>query len=395
MNIQTAAPDPSTSLPFEADEYARRLAAVRGRMEAAEIEVLLISIPQNYYYLTGYQSGISHSLMFLVLPVGGEAFWVARRTELSNVRAMAGSMWASEAYGVDDSQDFVEVLVGALEERGLGSAVLGIEHDAPNFSIGHFLRLSAALSKARLQDATGLVEQARVIKSPAELAYLRRAGEITARAIEDCFEAMAEGVTDTELGAVLTASAIRNGSDRMGCQPFLAFGARTALAHACWIGEPLRRGEIVNAEAACSVSRYHVPTFRVFSLGEPAAELRRMHDVSRKAMEAGLAGIRPGMSSDAADRLVRAVIDEAGYGEAFVVRAAYGIGTAFPPSWGESTVFNIKRGEHRLLEPGMTFHLVPALYADGLGCVCCSMPIEITASGAAPLTPIEPKLFVR
>lgn len=395
MHLQTNASKTPDSLPFNEAEYARRLAAVRDEMRAAGLDALLISIPQNYYYLTGYQSGISHSLMFLVLPVDGEAFWVARRTELSNVRAFADKMWAKTAYGVDDSEDFVDVLAGALQKGGMESAVLGVEQDSPTFSVGHYLRLQAALPNASLRDATGTVEKMRLVKSEAELSYLREAGEITARALLDCYEAMAEGVTDTELAAVLMASAIRNGSDRMGCQPFLAFGARTALAHAGWIGEPLRQGEIVNAEVACAVARYHVPTFRVFSLGKPDAELQRMHDASQKAMEAGFAGIKPGMTADAADRLVRAVIDDAGYGDAFVVRAAYGIGAAFPPSWGESTVINIKRGETRVLEPGMTFHLVPGLYADGLGCVCCSMPIEITETGVEPLTSIEPKLFVK
>ncbi|MEX0923722.1 MAG: Xaa-Pro peptidase family protein [Rhodovibrionaceae bacterium] len=395
MHLQTDATKTPAGLVFSDAEYARRLSAVRDEIRTAGLDALLISIPQNYYYLTGYQSGISHSLMFLVLPCEGEAFWVARRTELSNVRVFAEEMWAKTAYGVDDADDFVDVLVRALEEAGMASATLGIEQDSPTFSIGQYARLQSALPKARLRDATGTVEKVRVVKTKAELTYLREAGEITARALLDCFEAMAEGVTDTELGAVLTASAIRNGSDRMSCQPFLAFGARTALAHAGWIGEPLRLGEIVNAEVACAVARYHVPTFRVFSLGKPDAELQRMHDVSQKAMEAGLAGIEPGMTADAADRLVRAVIDGAGYGDAFVVRAAYGIGTAFPPSWGESTVINIKRGEMRVLVPGMTFHLVPALYADGLGCVCCSMPIEITETGVAPLTSIEPKLMVK
>ena len=395
MNLDSKDSKNQPALPFEAAEYEQRVAAAKKEIQAAKLDALLISVPQNHYYLTGYQSGISHSLMFLVLPASGDGFWVARRTELSNVRAYGDLLQTKTAYGVDDADDFVEVLAGALEDAGLASAALGIEQDSLSFSIAHYTRLQARLSAARLVDATGTVERLRVVKSAAELSYLRQAGEITAAALRDCYEAMTEGVTDTELGAVLTASAIRNGSDRMACQPFLAFGARTALAHAGWIGEPLRQGEIVNAEIACAVARYHVPTFRVFSLGKPDAELQRMYDVSRKAMEAGLAGIKPGMTADAADRLVRAVIDDAGYGDAFVVRAAYGIGTAFPPSWGESTVINIKRGENRALEAGMTFHLVPALYADGLGCVCSSMPIEITETGVAPLTPIEPKLFVR
>jgi len=383
-------------LPFSEVEYRARVAAVRRLMAERGVDTLLVCSPHNFYYLTGFQAGGSHSLTFLILPIEGEAVWVCRRTELSNVRALSASMWAKAHVGVADGEDAVDVLVSTLKERGLhgGSRRIGVEHEAMFFSIGQYLRLREQLGEAALCDGTGIVETMRIVKSEPELEYLRAAGKITASALQACHEAVREGVTDTELGAVLTETAIRLGSDRMGCQPFLSVGARTAMAHAFWKGDRVEKGEVINAEVACAVARYHVPTFRVMSLGEPSAEIRRMHTASERGLEAGLKGIKPGMSASDADAVVRAAINKTGYGDAFVVRAAYGIGLAFPPSWGESPVMNIRPGEMRLLKPGMTFHLVPALYVDGVGCVCCSMPIEVTETGVAGLTPIQPKLFV-
>ena len=93
--------------------------------------------------------------------------------------------------------------------------------------------------------------------------------------------------------------------------------------------------------------------------------------------------------------VLRTPIEWAGLGDLFVVRGAYSIGIAFAPSWGEgNTLAAIKPGSDDPLLPGMTFHLVPALYRDGVGCVCCSMPVAITDTGVAPLATIEPKLFI-
>ena len=177
--------------------------------------------------------------------------------------------------------------------------------------------------------------------------------------------------------------------------PFVTTGQRSYLAHSSWAGVPIGRGEIVDTEMAAVVARYNVPTFRVSVIGQPSDELRHFHDASQRGLEAGLANIVPGMTSGEADQVVRSAVGKAGYGDHFVVRAGYSIGLGFGPRWSENHVMSIRPRDPRVLEPGMCFHLVPALYKEGLGAVCCSMPIEITERGCKPLTSIEPKLFVR
>ena len=93
--------------------------------------------------------------------------------------------------------------------------------------------------------------------------------------------------------------------------------------------------------------------------------------------------------------MLRQSIAKAGLGDLFAVRGAYSIGIGFAPSWGEgNTLAAIKPGSDDPLLPGMTFHIVPALYREGVGCVCCSMPVIITETGVEPLAPIEAKLFI-
>ena len=380
-------------LPFGAGEYRARVEGARAEMARRGIDLLLLTVPESTFYLTGFETGTVFAFLVLALPQKGEAMWVVRKTELSNVRALARQSLVTDARGADDAEDPILALADVVRAMGFANAAIGIECRGFFFTIDHYAQLQKALPHAEWRDGSAVIEGLRAIKSAAELAYMRKAGAITSAAMREAIFALKPGMRDHELASNLFAAALRHGSEPMSLGPFVTTGARTFLAHSSWTGRAIAAGEVVNTEMACVAARYNAPIFRVSSIGEPPAEIARMHDASRAALEAGLANIGPGMTSGEADRVVRAAIAARGYGELFVVRAAYGIGLGFPPRWSESNVMAIRANDPRILQPGMCFHLVPALYKQGVGAVCASMPIEITANGCAPLATIEPELF--
>jgi Xaa-Pro dipeptidase len=391
-----AVEEPLITLPFTPEEYAKRVEGVREEMERRGLDLLLISVPDNIFYLTGFQTGwLMQTFLVLALPLKGEAMWILRKTELSNARFLAKVSWVKEGYGVDDSADPIEVLASVLKQFGHQESHIGIEQEGHYFNISFYFRLQKELSKAKLGDGSNIIEDLRRVKSEAELRYMRQAGEITAKALRAGIDALHEGMTDSELASVLLATATREGSDPMSCGPFVTTGKRSFLAHSSWVGAPVKRGDVVNTEMAAVAGRYNTPAFRVSVIGEPSDELKRLHDASYAGLKAGLANLGPGMTSDQGDRVVREAIAKKGLGEYFVVRAAYSIGLAFTAAWGEFHIMSIRPRDPRTLASGMCFHLVPALYKEGFGAVCCSMSIEITEDGCRPLTSIEPKLFVR
>ncbi|MCH8088354.1 MAG: aminopeptidase P family protein [Chloroflexi bacterium] len=387
--------EPLIELPFSSEEYAYRVDRVLEKMEARGLDLLLVSIPENSYYLTGFQTGSHQTFLILALPLKGDGSWIVRKTELSNIRSQAPLSWVKGHHGVEDSDDPIEVLASVLREMGHERSSIGIEQEGYFFNISFYLKLKEELPGARLLDGSNIVEELRRVKSESELAYMRRAGEITAKALRAGLEALHEGMSDRELARIILGKATEEGSEIMCAGPFITSGKRTFLAHSSWTGAVINRGDIVNTEMAAVVARYNTPAFRNAVIGEPSDEVRSLFGASRAGMEAGMVGIKPGMSSGEADRVVRTAVDKAGYGENFVVRAAYGIGLGFSPGWGENHVMSIRPDDPRVIEPGMCFHLVPALYKEGLGAVCCSMPIEIDENGCKPLTSIEPDLFIR
>jgi Xaa-Pro dipeptidase len=379
-------------LAFAPEEYLARRDALRALMAERGLAAVVLTTTENTYYLTGFGS-LAYGATALVMRADGKAVWVMRRTELSNIRALKDQLWANEGLGVVDGQVHAEILEGAIADLVGPNAVIGVEFSAVQPILRGFLGPLGGGRK--VVDATGLVEHLRRIKSPAEIAFLQRAGAIAAQSCRDGFAALHDGMTDSALAVAVTASLLRNGSDRVAQMPNVCAGPRTARAHVTWCGAPIRPGDVINIEPAASVHDYHTPIYRIYSLGPPQDVVRRMFDTCRQALDEGYARVRPGMTSHEAARIFESVIEKAGFAENMVTRPAYSIGAAFPPGWGEDSVMAIRRNSEQVLEEGMCFHVVPCLYMDGVGCVPASMPSVLTAKGFEPLADDEVVLGIK
>lgn len=378
-------------LPFDRAEFEARRQALLAAMRARGLDGVVLNSSENIFYLTGFGS-LAYGTTALVVGADGTGVWVIRRTELSNIAALNAELWAKDGIGVADGEDFGAALRRTVADCCPGARRIGLELGTIKTSLASFVGITEA---AGWVNVSGLVESLRRVKSPAEIALLHKAGRIVARACADGFLALRPGMTDTLLAAVVTESLVRNGSDRIAQMPNVCAGPRTARAHVTWCGEEIRPNEIVNIEPAASVRDYHTPVYRMYSLGEPPAEAKKMFDVCRAALDAGYAQVRPGMTAHAAARCFETVIEKAGYAEFMVTRPAYSIGCAFPPGWGEDDVAAIRRNSDQLLEAGMCFHVVPCLYRPGLGCVAASMPSVLTEAGFQPLCDDEVAWGVR
>lgn len=370
-------------LAFPMVEYDRRLADLRERMRAADIDVMLTTTPENICYLTGFDSPGHYWFQGLAVPLEDEPFSYSRLLETSGVEA---DTWIERNIGYHDSDDIITGLAGQLLANGYGDGVLAIERESWFFPATFQERLFNAMPDTTFVDASGIVEAGRLIKSPYEVDRIRRAAAAGDRAMQAGLAALRVGATENDVAAALMAELITAGSHWPAIVPFVASGERGAIGHATWKGRELRSGDTVFLELAGCLDRYHAPQMRTAVMGRADPQIKEAFEVVCQSFDVAMEAIRPGVSAGEVDRVCRAYIAEAGFGENQGSRTAYSVGISLPPDWGEGNILSMKPGEGTLLAENMTFHLLPWVQIPGKGGVGCTETILVTADGAERLT---------
>ena len=378
---------------FPLDEYQRRLDALRRRMEQKGVDVTLVHTPENLYYLTGYQTPGYYWYQTLVVPLDREPVFITRLLEDSNVQHLS---WVEESRPYGDSDDWIASTRDLLMDLGMGSGRIGLEKSSWFITVQDFERLSAMLPSATFVDCSGLVEEGRMVKSPAELEYIRQAAAVAEVGIMAGIEACHVGASENEVAAAVHHAHISAGSEYTALPLFVASGPRSALGHATWYRGEIKSGDTVFLEIPGCINRYHAALMRNVYLGDPPEQMVKATEAMAAALRETIAFIKPGITAHDAHEFCRRIIAEADLGVTLDHRAAYSIGIGFAPDWGEGQIISIKEGERRLLQAGMTFHLIPLVFIPGLTSVAVSETVLVTETGCESLMGnVEPKLFVR
>ena len=378
---------------FSLEEYRQRLDALRGRMARMGLDAVLVHSPENLYYLSGYQTPGYYWYQALVVPLEKEPVFITRLLEESNVHHLS---WVEESRPYGDSDDWVAKTGEVLVELGLGAGRIGVDKRSWFFTVDDFERLAPTLPSATLVDCSGVVEEGRMIKSPAELSYMRQAAEIAGTAMRAGIDACAVGATENEVAAVVHDAQIRAGSEYTALPIFVTTGPRSALGHATWSRQAIEAGNTVFLETPGCINRYHAALIRGVHMGDPPERMVRATETVATALEETIAFMRPGVTAHDAHEVCRRVIAEADLGVTLDHRTAYSIGIGFAPDWGEGQIISLKEGEQRPLQEGMTFHIVSTVFIPGLTSVGVSETVVVTDAGCEPLTSgVERTLFVR
>ena len=373
---------------FPHDEFQLRLEGVRTRMDERGLDALLLTTPENVYYLRGYQTPGYYFFLGLIVPLKGDPVLVPPPHEESLVAAYS----IVEDYRVfRDTEDPITGVAGVLEGLGLGSASIGVEYESWFLKIRDYMRLRAALPDATLHDGSGIVEMGRLIKSEREIGYMREAAEIAQAGVAAGLDAVAEGVTERDLAAEVVRTQVMAGSEYSGLPPFITSGEQHSMqVHSTWSDRTIGDGDVVFFEVPGVVNRYHAALTRAAFVGEPPELLVRGSEVNRDALRLAKERIRPGTSASEAFEAARQRIDDADVPYVQGRRIAYGIGTAFPPGWDEGHIFSINANEHRPFHQGMTFHVITTMRLPGLGAIGCSDTVLVTEDGCETLTSSVP-----
>lgn len=373
---------------FPKSEYDGRVARAREGLAAAGLDAMVVTGPENIFYLTGQQTPGYYMFQALVLPADGDPVFVIRQLEYFNFVA---NTFIADAAIYQDSEDPVGFLTKVLADKGLKGKRVGIDKRGWFLPIAIYEALQQALGT--IGDAAGIVERLRMIKSPLELEKLDRAAAYVDAGMKAGSQAVRAGASENDLVAAMMGAAIAAGSEYMGMEPLVSSGPRSGVPHGTWKRRRLEAGDPVLLEMAGCHDRYHAALMRTAWIGKPPAQAVEMMNVCLEALAVSLEEVRPGVPCEVPHLAAQAVIDKAGYTDSFRKRLGYGMGISFAPDWGEGAIIGLNKGITTLLQPGMVFHLPPALRIYGRFTVGVSETIAVTETGYRALGTIDRALI--
>jgi Xaa-Pro aminopeptidase len=346
------------------DHLTRRDVLTR-RCAELDVDALLITKLANVRYLTGFTGS---SAAALVGPVESVFFTDGRYGEQSRHEVPDLTRVAS-----------MENLAGPIQEhaRRLGIGRLGFERHA--VTVAQRERWQEVFEGVELTGVGEEVERLRWAKDADELALLRSAQEATDGAFEDILDQLVVGITERRAAAQLELAMARHGSDGLSFDPIVAFGDQAAEPHQRPCHRALTEGDVIKMDFGALVGGYHTDMTRTVAFGEPASELRKVHDVVAAAQQAGIDALRPGAVADDVDAAARSVIDGAGYGDRFTHGLGHGVGLEIHE--GPS----LRRGGEDVLPVGAVVTIEPGIYLPGMGGVRIEDAVAVTEDGPSVL----------
>lgn len=387
--------------PFSLSEYDRRLAKTRAAMQLAGLDVLFVTDPSNQAWLTGYDGWSFYVHQGVILGPEGEPIWWGRKMDMFGGRR---TCWMKPENIIGYEDHFVQStdrhpmqdLARHLKACGFANSRVGVEMENYYYSAKAHSVLQAALPDAELIDATALVNWQRLIKSDDEIGFIRKAARISDKIVHTAIDRAEPGVRKNDLVADIMHAGITGVEDDWGDYPAIVpltpSGLDATAAHLTWDGAPMRKGEATFFELSGCYRRYHAPLCRTVFLGTPTDKMKRAEAAQLEGIEAALNMARAGnRTCDIANAFMRVL---AKHGIERSGRMGYPVGLSYPPDWGERTA-SIRSEDETVLEPGMVFHFMPALWMDSWGLETTETILIPEHGPAEVLCDIERKLFVK
>ena len=370
---------------FTVGEFAARLSYVRAVMAARGIDWLIAVHPASIHWLTGSDAKSYQEFQCLLVGARDEPLIVLTRQ--GEVHEFEKDSLADEVhgYGGGENEDPIAAFAGMARRHGVLGRRVGLEVPTYYLHPHHYLALRNLLSDALVVEATDLIAGLKLVKSQAEIAYIRRAAALADLGMAAFASDLAPGRSELSLTGGIYETLLRNGSGIAASPINLVSGPRCAYSHGAPTARRLEHGDFGNIEFGATFNRYTATIGRNFALGRPTPRMAGLHDIVLRASDAMIAAIRDGVPATVPHQAARAVIGEAGLEPYRVHTSGYALGPGFPPSWAEP-LHMIGDSPH-VLKAGMVVTIEPPVFigAEALGTRIIDN-VLVTATGAEVLT---------
>lgn len=327
------------ALHFERAEYDRRIAAAIAAMAAGKLDGLLMFQQESMYYLTGYDTFGFCFFQCLYLGVDGKLALLTRSADLrqaqhtsiiSDIRIWTDAAGAQPAAQLKDM----------LASLGAGAKRLGIE--SQSYGLTHFngKAVDAALSGfCKLSDANDLINMIRVVKSKAELKYVRKAGELGDAALKAAVRKTRAGADEGEILAAQQGAVFAGGGDYPANEFIIGSGRDALLCRYKSGRRKLSKKDQLTLEWAGVYRHYHAAFMRTLIIGKPTKHHLAMDSAAREALAAVEDKLRPGHTAGEVFAAHAGVMDDHGMKDHRLNACGYSLGAKFTPSWMDAPMF--------------------------------------------------------
>lgn len=337
-------------------------------MDRSNLDALLLTGLANIRYLTGFSGSSALALLtlrelVLITDSRYETQAAEESGDVARVDIQARSLWAG---------------VWAVLAAASGLHVLGFE--AAHLLHRDFQRLLETGSRWQWRPTVDLVESLRERKDPGEVEAIRRAGGMATRALERVLPELRPGMSELAVAGILEHALRDEGSEAFPFPSIVASGPRSALPHARSSTRVIERGDLLLLDFGAQADGYCSDVTRTVVVGRAGPREREIHEVVREAQAVAIAGLRPGMTGQAADALARDYIERRGFGARFQHSLGHGLGLEVHEAPRLS-----RQAESRLPERAVVT-VEPGVYEPGWGGVRIEDDVYLGPEGPEVLT---------
>ncbi len=353
---------------------AARVDAVRAAMAEAGCDALLLTRLVNVRWLTGFTGSAA---LVLVLPDEVVFTTDGRYGEQSASQLTAAGVEATRTVAGADGQR--QALVAAA--RSISR--IGLEADDVTWSQQRRYA-DSWFPSAELVATNGLVDNLRIVKHESEVARIEAAAAIADAALASVRDRLWDGPTEADFGLELDTAMRRLGAEGTSFETIVAGGPNGAMPHHRPGTRVISEGDLVVLDFGALVDGYCSDMTRTVMVGDPSPTQARMLEVVGASQRAGVEAVRPGVATGEVDRACRAVIEDAGWGDAFVHSTGHGVGLEIHEEP------RVAAGADATLVPGAVVTVEPGVYLPEHGGVRIEDTVVVTADGCRALT-LAPK----
>jgi Xaa-Pro dipeptidase len=366
--------------PISREERLARIGKLQRLMGEQGVGALLVEPGSTLEYFTGVQWRRSERTTAAVIPARGETVLVTPAFEEPSVRETLAV--GGEVRPWNEHESPFAVLAGALKDRGADAGKIAFEDTTRLYIVDG---VKAAAPSVGVVSGTALVRACRLIKSPAELALMQAANDVTLAALRHVHANVRVGMSPAAIGALMnSATASLGGSPEFS---LVLINEASAYPHGSKQPQALREGSVILMDVGCTVHGYQSDISRTWVMGQATARQRKVWDTVRKGQEIALATAKPGSTVGAIDDAVRAYYEKEGWGPGYRLpglshRTGHGIGLD-----GHEPPYLV-HGDTTTLEPGMCFSDEPGIYIPGEFGVRLEDCWRMTEAGPKLFTPL-------